>query len=241
MVYIYTLLRRNEKPISARTSIINKYFLEKQGAFSGMNPHWKWDKWTNATVSGGELIGSKLHMRSEPMGLVSYYPNTISPALHLRLTTLFKNYLKNRPSDVIITEWLQAFGPLYITGPYQFKVEEFLKEAGHLWWTISVLDILKQQDVSQHKKLTISVPSPLHNILKAQHFPAEAHAKEDELSEDRTKWTTSSTNLLSDLQETIEHYLKKNTDRDINDEQQPNNLSGFIWILAHNGINALLK
>ena len=175
------------------------------------------------------------------MGLVSYYPTTISPALHLRLTILFKNYLKNRPSDVIITEWLQAFGPLYITGPYQFKVKEFLKEAGHLWWTISVLDILKQQDVSQHKKLTISVPSPLHDILKAQYFPAEAHAKENELSEDRTKWTTSSTNLLSGLQETIEHYLKKNTDRDINDEQQPNNLSGFIWILAQNGISDLLK
>jgi hypothetical protein len=36
MVYIYTLLRRNEKLISDRTSIINKYFLEKQGAFFGM-------------------------------------------------------------------------------------------------------------------------------------------------------------------------------------------------------------
>ena len=80
-----------------------------------MDLQWKWDKWTNAVISGNELIGATLHMRSEPMGSIEYCPNTIDPPLHHQLKTLFVDYLENHPTDGLITEWLQSFGPLYVT------------------------------------------------------------------------------------------------------------------------------
>ena len=87
-----------------------------------MDLQWKWDKWTNAVISGNELIGATLHMRSEPMGSIEYCPNTIDPPLHHQLKTLFVDYLENHPTDGLITEWLQSFGPLYFTGSARISV-----------------------------------------------------------------------------------------------------------------------
>lgn len=198
-----------------------------------MNLQWEWEKWTNATISGNELIGSKLHMRSEPMGTTNYCPSVIQPALNHQLNSLFQSYLEDRPSDVIITEWLQSFGPLYVTGPYQFRTEEFIREAGHVWWISSTIVALTNGQSGKKRSLNISVPNPLIKILEAHCFSADVKARASGLLENLPTWTTNTTNLVSLLHETTHYYLKKNTQADEKNELQPRNLSGFIWLLIY--------
>ncbi len=198
-----------------------------------MNLQWKWEKWTNATISGNELIGSKLHMRSEPMGITSYCPSAIQPALNHQLHSLFQSYLEDHPSDVLITEWLQSFGPLYVTGPYQFRTEEFIREAGHVWWINNTIITLTNEQSSKERSLNISVPSPLIKILEANYFSADVKARADGLLENLPTWTTDSSDLVSLLHETTHYYLTKNTQTDEKNELQPKNLSGFIWLLIY--------
>ena len=198
-----------------------------------MDLQWKWDKWTNAVISGNELIGATLHMRSEPMGSIEYCPNTIDPPLHHQLKTLFVDYLENHPTDGLITEWLQSFGPLYVTGPYQFRTEEFIQEAGHVWWINSAIVALKNRTNGTRRSARISVPNPLNKILEASYFPAGVQARASGLLENLPTWTTDSSDLASLLHETTHYYLTKNAQTNEKNELQPKNLSGFIWLLIY--------